>query len=67
MSRWAASGQCSVTLLEPKLIMKMDVPVLLTNATTTHVYGGCVITTIIYEATFGPPFVVLHQMINRFK
>ena len=45
----------------------MHVLVLLTNAITTYVYGVCVKITIIYGATFGPPFVFLHQMINRFK
>ena len=31
VSRWAASGQCCASLLEPKLIMKMYVLVHLTN------------------------------------
>ena len=47
--------------------MNMHVLVSLTNAITTYVYGVCVKTTIIYGATFGPPIVFLHQMINRFK
>ena len=42
LSRETASGQCSVTLLEPKLIMNMHVLVSLTNAITTYVYGVCV-------------------------
>ena len=67
VSRETASGQCSVTPLEPKLIMNMHVLVSLTNAITTYVNGVCVKTTIINGATFGPPFVFLHQMINRFK
>ena len=36
--------------------------------TTTNVYGVFVKTYYnIYGATFGPPFVFLHKMINRFK
>ena len=67
VSRWAASGQYSATLLEPELIMDMHVLVHLGNETITYVYEGCERTTMIYGATFGPPFVFLHQMINRFK